>query len=254
MSDLVLENVTRRFGGVDAVKDLSLTLSPGGVTGLIGPNGAGKSTVVNLISGVLHLSGGRVLLDGRDISTLESPEIARAGVARTFQSSRLLRDESVLDNVLVGFHIQPRPPWTSRWLGLPRARAQERDQREQAQALLERFGLAGQARASAGSLSYGHQRRLEMARALALRPRVILLDEPVAGMNDAEASELGDIFRTLASDGLTIVLIEHNIRFVAALCHRVHVLDSGRLLASGSADEILRNEAVIRAYLGSGDA
>ena len=248
---LVLDGVTRAFGGVVAVDDLSLTVEPGRITGLIGPNGAGKSTVVNLITGLLRLTAGRIRLDGRDITEAEAPEVARAGIARTFQTVRLLKEASVLDNVAAGFHRHERAGLAAGLLGLPSALREGRDLRRRAAAILERFGMADFADLPAGRLSYGHQRRVEMMRALAMEPRLLLLDEPVAGMNDVEADALGRIFAELARDGLGVLLIEHNMRFVLSLCAEIHVIDSGRLIASGTPAAVRRDPAVIAAYLGA---
>lgn len=248
---LVLDGVTRAFGGVVAVDDLSLTVEPGRITGLIGPNGAGKSTVVNLITGLLRLTAGRIRLGGRDITEAEAPEVARAGIARTFQTVRLLKEASVLDNVVAGFHRHERAGLTAGLLGLPSALREGRELRRRAAAILERFGMAGFADQPAGSLSYGHQRRVEMMRALAMEPRLLLLDEPVAGMNDVEADALGRIVAELAGDGLGVLLIEHNMRFVLSLCAEIHVIDSGRLIASGTPAAVRRDPAVIAAYLGA---
>ncbi|AWJ87830.1 ABC transporter ATP-binding protein (plasmid) [Azospirillum sp. TSH58] len=248
---LVLDGVTRAFGGVVAVDDLSLTVEPGRITGLIGPNGAGKSTVVNLITGLLRLTAGRIRLGGRDITEAEAPEVARAGIARTFQTVRLLKEASVLDNVVAGFHRHERAGLAAGLLGLPSALREGRELRRRAAAILERFGMAGFADQPAGSLSYGHQRRVEMMRALAMEPRLLLLDEPVAGMNDVEADALGRIVAELAGDGLGVLLIEHNMRFVLSLCAEIHVIDSGRLIASGTPAAVRRDPAVIAAYLGA---
>lgn len=248
---LVLDGVTRAFGGVVAVDDLSLTVEPGRITGLIGPNGAGKSTVVNLITGLLRLTAGRIRLGGRDITEAEAPEVARAGIARTFQTVRLLKEASVLDNVVAGFHRHERAGLAAGLLGLPSALREGRELRRRAAAILERFGMAGFADQPAGSLSYGHQRRVEMMRALAMEPQLLLLDEPVAGMNDVEADALGRIVAELAGDGLGVLLIEHNMRFVLSLCAEIHVIDSGRLIASGTPAAVRRDPAVIAAYLGA---
>ncbi|AWJ93933.1 ABC transporter ATP-binding protein (plasmid) [Azospirillum baldaniorum] len=248
---LVLDGVTRAFGGVVAVDNLSLTVAPGRITGLIGPNGAGKSTVVNLITGLLRLTAGRIRLGGRDITEAEASEVARAGIARTFQTVRLLKEASVLDNVVAGFHRHERAGLAAGLLGLPSALAEGRELRRRAAAILDRFGMAGFADLPAGSLSYGHQRRVEMMRALATEPRLLLLDEPVAGMNDVEADALGRIFAELAGSGLGVLLIEHNMRFVLSLCAEIHVIDSGRLIASGTPAAVRRDPAVIAAYLGT---
>jgi branched-chain amino acid transport system ATP-binding protein len=248
---LVLDNVARHFGGVPAVDGVSLEAPAGRITGLIGPNGAGKTTVVNLITGILHLTHGRVLLDGEDVSRAEAPQLARAGVARTFQNIRLVPDASVLDNVLCGYHRHEKAGLWASLFGLPSARAEARQLRERAMALLERFGMAHLAEHRAGALSYGHQRRIEMMRALAAQPKLLLLDEPVAGMNDAEAESLSHIFRKVADDGVAVLLIEHNMRVVMSLCSRLYVLASGRLIAQGDPHDVGRDPVVVEAYLGA---
>ncbi len=248
---LVLENVARHFGGLPAVDGVSLQVPAGQITGLIGPNGAGKTTVVNLITGILHLTQGRVLLDGQDVSKAEAPELARAGVARTFQNIRLVADATVLDNVLAGFHRHEKTSLWANLLGLPSARAETAQLKAQAMQLLERFDMVPLAEHRAGGLSYGHQRRIEMMRALATNPKVLLLDEPVAGMNDAEAESLAHIFRKVAADGVAVLLIEHNMRFVMSLCSHLYVLASGRLIAQGTPDVVGRDPKVVEAYLGA---
>lgn len=248
---LQLDGVGRRFGGLPAVDGLSLSVPPGAITGLIGPNGAGKTTVVNLIMGLLQLTTGRILFDGKDVSCVEAPELAHAGMARTFQNIRLVSRATVLDNVLSGFHVHERSGFWSNLLGLPTAQAEQSVHRRQAFALLERFGMANLAEHRAGTLSYGHQRCIEMMRALAMKPRLLLLDEPVAGMNDSEAENLGRIFREVAAEGVAILLIEHNMRFVTQICSHLYVVASGRLIAQGTPDAVLTDPVVVQAYLGS---
>jgi branched-chain amino acid transport system ATP-binding protein len=248
---LRLQGVGRRFGGLPAVDGLSLEVLPGTITGLIGPNGAGKTTVVNLIMGLLHLSAGRVLFDGKDVSRAEAPELARAGMSRTFQNIRLVAQATVLDNVIAGFHVHQRSGFWANLLGLPSARAERAEHQREAAALLRRFGMEHLAQHRAGTLSYGHQRRIEMMRALATRPRLLLLDEPVAGMNDKEAAELGSIFNEVAAEGVAILLIEHNMRFVTQICSHLYVVASGRLIAEGAPQAVLADPVVVEAYLGA---
>ncbi len=248
---LVLENVSRHFGGLAAVADVSMSVPQGSITGLIGPNGAGKTTVVNLITGVLALSGGSIALDGVDIGAEPPHRVARRGISRTFQNIRLLPEATALENIMIGFHRHETVSLAQQILGLPRSRAETRALREKARAILARFGMEEFAALPAGGLAYGHQRRLEMMRAVASDPRVLILDEPVAGMNDVEAFQMGSIFTSLVEDGMALLLIEHNVRFVSDLCRKVYVLDSGRMIASGAPDEVMRDAVVRTAYLGT---
>ena len=250
MATLRTEAVSKRFGGVEAVRGLTIAVEPGRITGLIGPNGAGKTTMVNLITGMLKATGGRILFGERDITTLPPSAVARLGIARTFQNIRLLKEASVLENIVVGFHCREETSFVSNLLGLPAARRERRRFTEAARALTIRFRMADLADRPAGTLSYGHQRRIEMMRALAMRPALLLLDEPVAGMNDVEADELGAIFRGLADDGLAVLLIEHNMRFVTALCDTLYVVSSGQMIAAGPPGVVMQEPAVIAAYLG----
>jgi branched-chain amino acid transport system ATP-binding protein len=251
MSSLVLEGVSKRFGGLEAVSDVNMRVEPGAITGLIGPNGAGKTTVVNLITGTLGLSAGRISLGEHDLTEEPPHRVSRLGISRTFQNIRLLAEATVLDNVVIGFHRHEKASLIARLLGLPSSNRETRTLRERARALLEQFAMGHFAGHPAGGLAYGHQRRVEMMRAVASEPDILLLDEPVAGMNDLEAHELGAIFRKLCADGMGLLLIEHNIRFVTQLCSRVHVLDSGRIIAAGTPREVMKNPAVITAYLGT---
>ena len=251
MTALSLQSVSKNFGGVIAASKVDIHVPPGQVTGLIGPNGAGKTTIVNMITGMLSVTSGKILFGDIDITTAGADQISQLGFARTFQNIRLFKEVSVVDNLLIGFHKLQTSSLLSNILGLPAARAETAQIREKADALLKRFDMGKYAYFPAGSLSYGHQRRVEMMRALAASPSVLLLDEPVAGMNDVEAGELGDIFTDVARSGIAVLLIEHNIRFVTRLCAQLHVLDYGRIIASGAPQDVVANPAVIAAYLGS---
>jgi branched-chain amino acid transport system ATP-binding protein len=250
MGSLRLDRLGKHFGGVEAVAELSLAFTRGRVIGLIGPNGAGKTTVVNMITGLIQPSAGRITLSEQRVDGALPHEIARMGIARTFQNVRLLKEATVLDNIVVGFHRHEQASLLACSLGLPSVWRERRDFRARAHNLLTRFGLAEFAARSAGNISFGHQRLVEVMRALAMSPDFLLLDEPAAGMNDVESRNLGAIIRDRASDGVGIVLIEHNMRFVMEICEEIHVLDSGRLIASGTAETVRRDPAVIHAYLG----
>ena len=250
MALLETQAVSKRFGGVEAVAGLTIAVASGTITGLIGPNGAGKTTVVNLITGLLQATSGRILFRDEDITALPADAVARRGVARTFQNIRLLKEASVLDNVVVGYHVREKTSLLDNLLGLPAARRERRDFVGRARELIKRFRMERYADHPAGSLSYGHQRRVEVMRALAMDPALLLLDEPVAGMNDVEAEALGRIFRDLAAEGLAILLIEHNMRFVMSHCAQIYVVNVGRLIASGTPQTVSEDPTVIAAYLG----
>jgi branched-chain amino acid transport system ATP-binding protein len=248
---LALSGVAKRFGGVHAVENVDLDIPAGSVTGLIGPNGAGKTTLVNVIAGTLRPTAGEVRLDAVNLTNQPSHIVARAGIVRTFQNIRLLAESSVLDNIVVGFHRHGRTSLLGTVLLLPDARREDLEIREKAYALLDRFGMRQFADVPAGALAYGHQRRVEVMRALAVGPRILMLDEPVAGMNDVEASRLGEIITELAASGIGVLLIEHNIRFVTRLCETIYVLASGRIIAHGSPQSVTSDPAVVAAYLGA---
>ena len=247
---LAVEGLTRRFGGVVAVDGVSFGVGEGEIVGLIGPNGAGKTTVINLLSGLLRPSAGSIAFAGRRLDRLPPHLVTRAGVARTYQNIRLFCGLSALDNVIVGTHPTTRRPFVERLLFLPGARREEAAAREAARRLLARVGLGAREGARATSLPYGEQRRLEVARALATRPRLLLLDEPAAGMNPAEMDTLIALIRSLAAGGQTILLIEHNMQVVMGVSDRIVVLNFGRKIAEGTPAEISRDREVIAAYLG----
>jgi branched-chain amino acid transport system ATP-binding protein len=220
------------------------------VRGLIGPNGAGKTTVINLVSGLLRPTAGAIALGGEAIHGLPPHRVAARGVARTFQSIRLFPDLSARDNVLVGQHRKRGASLAARLLLLPSSRAEDRAARERAEALLDRVGLGDRARERARHLSYGEQRRVEIARALASDPRLLLLDEPTAGMNPVEVRAVADLIRRVASEGHSVLLVEHNVRLVMDVCDAITVLNFGKVIAEGTPAEVARDPAVVTAYLG----
>jgi branched-chain amino acid transport system ATP-binding protein len=248
---LRLENLARAFGGVRAVDGVTFGVAAGVVHGLIGPNGAGKTTVINLISGLLEPTAGGIALDGRPIQGLAPHRIAALGITRTFQNIRLFPDLSARDNVLVGEHLHRHPSLAARLLMLPAAAAEEREAGARALALLERVGLLHRAGDKARTLSYGEQRRVEIARALACGPRILLLDEPTAGMNAEEVQSVAALIRRVAADRHSVLLVEHNVRLVMEVCDRITVLNFGKVIAEGSPAEVAGDPAVIAAYLGS---
>lgn len=257
MSDGLLElrGVGIRFGGLRAVAELDLAIPPGGLVGLIGPNGAGKTTVFNLITGLYQPTEGDILLEGRSLVGIGPTAIARAGVARTFQNIRLFTGLSVLENVKVGMHRHLRASVLESVLRLGRHQADARLAEDEARKLLDTFGLLQQAELGADQLPYGLRRRLEIARALATRPRLLLLDEPAAGMNPSEADELMHLIRWVRdSFGVAILLIEHHMPVVMGICERITVLDHGMRIAEGTPLEIRNDPTVIEAYLGAGAA
>jgi ABC-type branched-subunit amino acid transport system ATPase component len=247
-----VERLERVFGGVRAVDGASFDVRAGEVHGLIGPNGAGKTTAINVISGLLRPTGGAVRLAGREVQRLPPHRIAALGVARTFQNIRLFPELSAVDNVLVGEHLVRAPSLAARLLVLPSSRAEERSARARADALVERIGLTARAHERARNLSYGEQRRVEIARALASEPRLVLLDEPTAGMNPVEVQAVAALIRGVAADGRSVLLIEHNVKLVMDVCDRITVLSFGKVIAGGTPAEVARDPAVIAAYLGSG--
>jgi len=246
-----LEGLLMQFGGLTAVNDFSILLQPGELVGLIGPNGAGKTTVFNMVTGFLNPTAGRVIWQGEDLTGTPVHKVTERGIARTFQNIRLFSDLTVLENVMVSFHQRLGTYFWEAMFSLPRYRREEHRIRAQAMDYLQELGLAHLAGEKAGGLAYGQQRRLEIARALATRPKLLLLDEPAAGMNPQETNELAQLVRKLRErHSLTIFLIEHDMKFVMGLCERIKVLDYGISIAEGTPAEIQRNPAVIKAYLG----
>ena len=247
---LTVRGLSRHFGGLQAVNGVNLEVPRGKLLALIGPNGAGKSTTVNLLAGVLEPTAGSIALDGRDLTGLPAHRVAGAGLVRTFQNGRLFKRLSVLENVLVGAHARHTTGFWSAVLRLPAFRAEERATRELALELLDGLGLARPARPAVGALPEGKQRKIEIARALILKPQVLMLDEPAAGLNSGEVEELIAYVSALRAKGLSILLIEHNMGLVMRLADRIAVLNFGQLIADGEPAQVRNTEAVIEAYLG----
>jgi branched-chain amino acid transport system ATP-binding protein len=247
---LVAERLSVAFGGVRAIDDVSLAVAPGLVFSIIGPNGAGKTTLFNVISGLYRPERGRVRLAGEDVTALAPEGLARRGLSRTFQNLQIFFRMSVIENVMVGRHRHETTGMFADLFHLPAVRRQNRMTREAAAAALERVGLAAATERPAGSLSFGDLKRLELARALASEPKLLLLDEPAAGCNAVETEGIATVIRRLSRDGITVVLVEHDMRLVMNVSDRIHVLANGRTLAEGAADEVRTNPAVIAAYLG----
>jgi len=251
MALLEIRNLGISFGGLRAVDDFNLEVKKGCLYGLIGPNGAGKTTVFNLLTGVYKPNEGIIMLDGQDITGKRTVDINHAGIARTFQNIRLFKELSVADNVKVGLHNQLHYNTLEGILRLPRYRAVEKQLQERALELLKVFELEGEAEVLAANLPYGKQRKLEIARALATKPKLLLLDEPAAGMNPNETLELMDTIKFVRDHfDMTIILIEHDMKLVSGICEELTVLNFGRVLCQGATNDVLNNPEVIKAYLG----
>ena len=251
MAMLDVKNLSISFGGLKAVDDFSITIKKGQLYGLIGPNGAGKTTIFNLLTGVYKPDGGRILLDGKDITGHKAIQINQAGIARTIQNIRLFKELSVLDNVKVGLHNHHKYSTLSGILRLPSYYRVEKEMDERAMELLKVFDLDKEFDYKASNLPYGKQRKLEIARALATEPKLLLLDEPAAGMNPNETAELMKTIRFVRDHfDMTVLLIEHDMKLVSGICERLTVLNFGHMLAEGPTSEVLSNPEVIKAYLG----
>ena len=254
MTLLSIEGLGISFGGLKAVNDVSFTVKPGEIVSVIGPNGAGKTTLFNMISGVYQPGSGKVILNGEDVTAMSPHLLARRGMCRTFQNLQVFQSMTVLENVVSGYHLQESGHVLSDLLNLPASRRRARQAEAGARELLKRVGLERAAEREAGSLSYGSLKRLEIARAMALKPKVLLLDEPAAGCNAVETEEIDHLIAEIAASGVAILLVEHDMKMVMRISNHIVVLDHGEKIAEGDPASVSRNPAVIAAYLGAENA
>jgi branched-chain amino acid transport system ATP-binding protein len=249
---LEVRGIIQRFGGIVALDDISFSVRKGDITGVIGPNGAGKTTLFNIVTGIYSQTSGQIMLDNEEISLLPAERLASRGLVRTFQNIELFGNMTVLENVMVGLHTKSRSGILSCMTKMPWHIAEERRIRQKAGEWLDFCGIAGLANQKSGSLPFGKGRLLEIARAMAVEPRIMLMDEPAAGLNNRETNELAELIRKIRDSGVTVVLVEHDMELVMDICDRIIVLNLGKKLAEGTPREIQEHPAVIAAYLGEG--
>jgi branched-chain amino acid transport system ATP-binding protein len=251
MSLLRVASLSKVFGGVSAVADLSFVINPGTIHSIIGPNGAGKTTLFNLITGVYTPSGGQVLFENAEVTGKRPSELAALGMSRTFQNLQIFFNMTAVENVMVGAHLHLAPRFLPSLLALPSVRRRDAECRRQAIELMDFVGLAAYHDAEASSMPYGALKRLEIARALASKPKLLLLDEPAAGLNASESRAIDEVIKRIAAQGITVILVEHDMKMVMGISDHILALDYGRKLAEGTPAEIGRNPEVISAYLGA---